>query len=222
MVKIRKDPSKRQQEAVDAGENDVEVEDDNELGEADDFENFLRTIDDGSDSDEDDDEADPAEAGDDEDDNGNDDEDEDEEDDEDMEPEEDEDLNEDEEEPEGGEDSDEQEETSSDDQGAEEGAPVIQNGIGNSEDSEESDEEGGADDGKGSKKLTAKKHKLDLQKLKETDPEFFSFLKENDRELLEFDDSDEEQSDSEDEDKLHKPPEALEVTLTVYLIRHLN
>ena len=41
------------------------------------------------------------------------------------------------------------------------------------------------------------KHKSTLLKLEEKDPEFFKFLKENDEELLEFDESDDDDVDNE-------------------------
>ncbi|KAF5295175.1 hypothetical protein FQR65_LT10563 [Abscondita terminalis] len=55
-----------------------------------------------------------------------------------------------------------------------------------------------------------KSHQASLQKLKETDPDFYKFLQENDKKLLRFDISDEEIED-EDVEKLHKPETNLEV-----------
>ena len=46
---------------------------------------------------------------------------------------------------------------------------------------------------------TQSKHKSALLKLEEKDPEFFKFLKENDEELLKFDESDDD-SDATDND----------------------
>lgn len=52
-------------------------------------------------------------------------------------------------------------------------------------------------------------HKKSLAKLKETDPEFYKFLEENDKKLLKFDISDDEQED--EEHKVHIPSGELEV-----------
>ena len=43
-------------------------------------------------------------------------------------------------------------------------------------------------------------HKKSLKKLKQTDPEFYSYLKENDKNLLEFDLSDDNKGDTDDDD----------------------
>ncbi len=62
-----------------------------------------------------------------------------------------------------------------------------------------------------------------MDKLKESDPEFYEFLKNEDQELLAFegdeDDEDEENSDDDEEEeagvkgRVHKPPTKLEVTI---------
>lgn len=57
----------------------------------------------------------------------------------------------------------------------------------------------------------ATKHKKDLEKLKVSDPEFYKFLQENDKKLLQFNVSDDEQGDMEEVEDVHVPSEGLDV-----------
>lgn len=65
--------------------------------------------------------------------------------------------------------------------------------------------------------MDPEEHKKSLMKLKETDPEFYSYLKENDKNLLDFnlsdtDNDNESVADSDNESVLHhKPNDKLEV-----------
>lgn len=58
-------------------------------------------------------------------------------------------------------------------------------------------------------------HKKSLSKLKETDPEFYRFLEENDKKLLQFDVSGSDSEVESEDDKVHQPPRDLEVCLTL-------
>lgn len=63
--------------------------------------------------------------------------------------------------------------------------------------------------------LDAEKHKKSLNKLKDTDPHLYKYLQQNDKDLLNFDVSDD--SDNEGDDK-HVPDEDLEVSLLLLLL----
>ncbi|XP_059473925.1 nucleolar complex protein 2 homolog [Neocloeon triangulifer] len=55
---------------------------------------------------------------------------------------------------------------------------------------------------------TTKQHKQALNRLKDTDPSFYKYLLQNDKELLNFEASDDD-SDVDEDEKVHKPPETL-------------
>jgi len=97
-----------------------------------------------------------------------------------------------------------------------------------SDSDEDENNDGGDTLGGGTLKLS--RHKRDMEKLKASDPEFYKYLESADKELLDFEASDEEgldvtdeESDGEDdkedeekagvddEEKIHQPPDKLEV-----------
>merc|ERR1712013_416528 len=85
------------------------------------------------------------------------------------------------------------------------------------EESDESDEDEAEEEEKKDEqvkkktKTGAKDQKNYISKLKEKDPEFFEFLKENDQELLNFDESSDDDEDDGKEEKREKGKHKLEV-----------
>ncbi|KAL6061879.1 Nucleolar Complex 2 protein [Balamuthia mandrillaris] len=67
------------------------------------------------------------------------------------------------------------------------------------EDDSEEDEE--SDEAKESEESSIAAHKRDLEKLKETDPEFYAFLQQEDKELLQFGTGEEDEDEAEEEEE---------------------
>lgn len=90
----------------------------------------------------------------------------------------------------------------------------------NSDDDDKGGNDHGDDAGSSDSDMDPVEHKKSLKKLKQTDPEFYSYLKENDKNLLEFNLSDDNKGDSDDDDDKsslhesdirHVPSDQLEV-----------
>ena len=70
----------------------------------------------------------------------------------------------------------------------------------NSDDDDKAGNDHGDDAGSSDSDMDPVEHKKSLRKLKQTDPEFYSYLKENDKNLLEFNLSDDNKGDTDDDD----------------------
>ena len=107
-------------------------------------------------------------------------------------------------------DEEEEDESMDEDEGGESGDEASME-----EDDQESNDEEDSEEDSGDEvdeKTAVKKHKKTLNKLKESDPEFYQFLSENDRALLEFGSSD----DSDDEERggqVHELPDPDELVV---------
>ena len=89
-----------------------------------------------------------------------------------------------------------------------EDCPNLNGATGDSSSSESDDSDASVTEEKGQ----VAQQKEYLAGLKNKDPEFYKYLKENDEELLNFDEaSSDEENSEENEEKLHRPPESLEV-----------
>lgn len=89
------------------------------------------------------------------------------------------------------------------------------------------DVEIGHDSDSGESELDPKEHKKALKNLANTDPEFYKFLKQNDKKLLEFEDSEDENErgshqddDDDDDDGVHVPDGNLAVTYDLFTLKN--
>lgn len=102
-----------------------------------------------------------------------------------------------------------EEEEVSGEEDSEDGEASGEEEEGDDEDASEDDSDdagdSSADEGASQNGDIGKEHKKSLSKLKELDPDFYKYLEENDKKLLQFDVSDSDDTDKEEDDNIHRP-----------------